>query len=74
MEATVGIEPAIKVLQTSALPLGYVALNEDYYNLPDFNIFFKVIKNPAFFDRAQNYSPYLFRLVLCFLVILDISG
>jgi len=51
-----------------------VALNEDYYNLPDFNIFFKVIKNPAFFDRAQNYSPYLFRLVLCFLVILDISG
>jgi hypothetical protein len=24
MEATAGIEPAIKVLQTSALPLGYV--------------------------------------------------
>ena len=26
MEATPGIEPGIKVLQTSALPLGYVAL------------------------------------------------
>jgi hypothetical protein len=25
MEATVGIEPTMKVLQTSALPLGYVA-------------------------------------------------
>ena len=25
-EATAGIEPAMKVLQTSALPLGYVAL------------------------------------------------
>ncbi len=25
-EATAGIEPAIKVLQTSALPLGYVAV------------------------------------------------
>ena len=25
-EATMGIEPMIKVLQTSALPLGYVAL------------------------------------------------
>ena len=25
MEATPGIEPGIKVLQTSALPLGYVA-------------------------------------------------
>ncbi len=27
MEATPGFEPGIKVLQTSALPLGYVALN-----------------------------------------------
>ena len=26
LEATAGVEPAIKVLQTSALPLGYVAL------------------------------------------------
>ena len=26
IEATVGIEPTIKVLQTSALPLGYVAI------------------------------------------------
>ena len=26
MEATPGLEPGIKVLQTSALPLGYVAL------------------------------------------------
>lgn len=26
MEATAGFEPAIEVLQTSALPLGYVAL------------------------------------------------
>jgi hypothetical protein len=26
MEATVGIEPTMKVLQTSALPLGYVAV------------------------------------------------
>ena len=26
MEATPGIEPGIKVLQTSALPLGYVAI------------------------------------------------
>jgi hypothetical protein len=25
LEATVGIEPTMKVLQTSALPLGYVA-------------------------------------------------
>ncbi len=28
MEATPGIEPGIKVLQTSALPLGYVALKQ----------------------------------------------
>ena len=27
-EATAGLEPAIKVLQTSALPLGYVAILE----------------------------------------------
>jgi hypothetical protein len=27
LEATVGIEPTMKVLQTSALPLGYVALS-----------------------------------------------
>jgi hypothetical protein len=26
LEATVGIEPTMKVLQTSALPLGYVAV------------------------------------------------
>jgi hypothetical protein len=26
MEATAGIEPAVRVLQTPALPLGYVAL------------------------------------------------
>ena len=26
-EATAGIEPAMKVLQTSALPLGYVAMS-----------------------------------------------
>lgn len=28
MEARAGIEPAIKVLQTSALPLGYLAISE----------------------------------------------
>ena len=27
MEAATGIEPVIKVLQTSALPLGYAAIN-----------------------------------------------
>ena len=30
MEATPGIEPGIKVLQTSALPLGYVAIHNLY--------------------------------------------
>ena len=28
MEATAGIEPAVRVLQTPALPLGYVALQK----------------------------------------------
>ena len=29
MEATAGIEPAIRVLQTPALPLGYVATSSE---------------------------------------------
>ncbi len=46
VEATAGIEPAIKVLQTSALPLGYVALftKQDVFNLADLSAFFKSLE------------------------------
>ena len=33
MEATPGLEPGIKVLQTSALPLGYVAARKTDDNI-----------------------------------------
>ena len=33
LEATPGLEPGIRVLQTRALPLGYVALRIDYVSI-----------------------------------------
>ena len=33
LEATPGLEPGIRVLQTRALPLGYVALRIDYISI-----------------------------------------
>jgi hypothetical protein len=49
-EATMGIEPMIKVLQTSALPLGYVAL--DINRLMDL----AVIITPAATSHFLNES------------------
>ena len=47
MEATPGFEPGIKVLQTSALPLGYVAVC-----LPETNLSF-----PAILARVAGFEP-----------------
>ena len=46
MEATPGFEPGIKVLQTSALPLGYVAI---YVGMREFRI--------PFLARVAGFEP-----------------
>ena len=50
MEATPGIEPGIKVLQTSALPLGYVAVPTLYMAA--------VAVFPDFRPRLRNYTAH----------------
>ena len=42
-EATTRFELVIRVLQTHALPLGYVAVSIIYYIHPDDQIFLKII-------------------------------
>ncbi len=62
IEATTGFEPVMRVLQTLALPLGHVAINEQYYKrrvslcqIPEFEN--KKMPLGIFEERATGLEP-----------------